>query len=208
MDIDGYVLGMTMNVTIINRDMKSLLKVLACVPIVLLFFKTCIYQKMTYMNESEQQWATNRNIGEIMVLKSENGDMASAVINDVTTYNSLNPINLNYNFREENLAMLRVGYTVFEKSDSLQGWVVVRKKNNDGSLEVSAALGNRVTIGSLSLDKISSADGDCLYFNSKNTEIDKYDKCPNPVASFVWSKSQGLMEFTLHDGTVYKRVDK
>ena len=76
--------------------MSRLLKWCGGILAIDILFNSCVYHRVTHMNDEELEWVTNRHEGEIMFFKSQTGILDTVTIKEITIHNSLDPINWGY----------------------------------------------------------------------------------------------------------------
>ena len=76
--------------------MKRVFKWTSYILLLLFFFHTCVYHKITHMSKEELEWITNRHEGEVMYFKNAEGKQDTVIIFKIEVYNSLNPFNMTY----------------------------------------------------------------------------------------------------------------
>ncbi|MCM1206547.1 MAG: hypothetical protein NC431_07785 [Firmicutes bacterium] len=190
--------------------MRPFWKYLKYVPIVVAFYMSCVFHKITHMTEDDLQWATNRKVGEAMIFESDEGEQDTVVITSIDIYNSINPINTYPNSMTDYLAGADIKYIVRHNQDYFDGWLGIEKRNNGESLWFSAHFDHRFAYNLKSQDYsfcVSHVEtvADCVIVNENNSRLGKHNKQTNPVLSFVWSKEYGLIQYSFKDGTMYKR---
>lgn len=78
-----------------TRAMRRLKNILLCTIFFAIFYHSCMYHSMTHMDSTDMEWATNREIGEMMFFKSQFGDYDTVDVWDIEVRNSLNPFHFN-----------------------------------------------------------------------------------------------------------------
>ena len=191
--------------------MKRILKFLLLVPVILYFLYACVYHRITHMDKNDLEWVTNRYVGETMCFNSSKEIKATAVVTDVKIYNSLNPINTNYNVSDEYIALAYIQYRLTNEEDTISGSFFVEKLYNDAPVYISCGLGQRwaeKVPQKITKLQIGNAEiNDIVEFDSHNYGLAGDDGLVNPIVSFAWSKKYGLVKYTFKDGTTYTRID-
>jgi hypothetical protein len=193
--------------------MKRLIKWASSILLLLFFLHSCVYHRITHMNEEELEWIANRHEGEMMYFQSNNGIKDTAIVYNIEIYNSLNPFNMAY-FNTSNTEYIAGGcidYS-FNRSTGCVGTLYVQKLYNNKPLFISGGLLGRwskeIPLKLTTLEVNNVTFNDILFFNEMNTEqITNYNQA-NPIKSYAWSKKYGLVQYTFQDGTLFSRVLK
>jgi len=192
--------------------MKHLLKLGVVILFIGVFLYSCVYHRMTHMNEDETKWVTNRHEGEIMCFQSENGAKDTVIICNIEIYNSLNPLNMTY-FNTSNTEYIAGGciYFRFNRTTGCEGTLYVQKLHNNKPICFSGGfLGRWSSRTPLKLTKLKINNvtfNDIMFFDEINTEqITNYNQV-NPIKSYAWSKKYGLVQYTYQNGTIFSRMD-
>lgn len=110
--------------------MKKMIRTLPKIALLVfvLFFFIC--HRITHMDKNDLEWAKNRYVDEMFIFKSQDGVLDTAIVTNVEIYNSINPINTNYNASDEYIACAYVDYKLVNRNDSIEGWFCIEKKDN------------------------------------------------------------------------------
>lgn len=169
---------------------------------------SCVYHRITHMNEDEMGWVANRHEGEIMYFQSPNGAIDTIAIREITIHNSLNPINWGYfnTSNKEYIATADVRYSV----NSNDGGVFhIKKQFKDSTICFSSVLIDGwlydVPLNTTCLRVDGITLNDIMVFDNRNSEsINRNDA--NSIMNYAWSKKYGLVQYTFQDGTVFSRI--
>lgn len=197
--------------------MKRILKNCGVVIVIVTFLCSCVYRSMTHMNKDELEWVTNRQEGEIMYFKSQDGVIDTVRIFRISIRNSLDPINWAY-FNTSNrdyIAGATIDYVLYPKKIGTVlypkeiGTLYIRKISKDRPIVFSSSLGNgwiyHIPLNTTSLKIDGITMNDIMFFdNGKSETVNPTD--PNPILSYSWSKKYGLVQYTYQDGTVFSRI--
>lgn len=192
--------------------MKKLLKGVSSILLILFFFHSCVYHKITHMSEEELEWITNRHEGEVMYFKTAEGKQDTVIICKIEVSNSLNPFNMSYcNTRNtEYIAGGCIDYR-FNRTSACEGTFYVQKTGNSKPLSFSGGLLERwsrcIVQKQISLKINNSILNDIVFFDESNTEQIRDSAQENPITSYAWSKKHGLVQYTFKDGTSFTRID-
>lgn len=177
----------------------------------LCFFGYCsLYLSMTHMNDDELEWVTNREEGEIMRFRSQDGADETAVTTGITVSNSKNPFNRAYPHegRQEFKARAEVRYELGDKRN--EGSFRIWKGNNDEPITFSTNLGRgwvwRTPLDTITLTVEGITLNDVMYFDNESGK-DVYDIDDILIKNYYWSRKYGLVQYTYSDGTVFTRTD-
>lgn len=190
--------------------MKLLLKWILSILFIIGFLYSCVYHKITHMNDEELEWITNREIGEIMYFKSPNGVIDTLTILEVDIQNNLNPINWSYfnTSCKEYIATAHIRYSFSNRNTG--GLFYIKKQFNDMPICFSSVLFEGwsydvpLKLTSLKVDNITMSD--IIFFENGNPEAIKRNDS-NFIISYAWSKKYGLVQYTFQDGTTFSRTD-
>lgn len=179
-------------------------------------FCSCVpvpYNKITHLSEEELEWISNRYVGETMYFQSQYGINDTVKVWDIHIHNSTNRINWMY-FQlggTEYIASADV-QLVFNRFSGVMGDFFVIKKTQQEPIFISSQLLMRWTHEYIPLKIINMAIGDIkmedIVFVDEHLLQPIHEYCPpNPIVSFAWSKTYGLVQYTFEDGTVFTRTD-
>lgn len=171
---------------------------------------SCVYHQITHMNDEELEWVTNRYEGEIMYLKSQDGNVDTVTIKEISIHNSLNPINWGY-FNTSNKDYIATADVRYNLNSKKGGVLHIEKRSNRRPICFSSILDNGwlydIPLNTTSLQIGSVTMNDIMFFeNEKSEVINRKDS--NAIISYSWSKKYGLVQYTLQDGTIFSRVAK
>lgn len=169
---------------------------------------SCVYHRITHMNEDEMGWVANRHEGEIMYFQSPNGAIDTIEVWEITIHNSLNPINWGYfnTSNKEHIATADVRYSV----NSNDGGIFhIKKQFKDSPVCFSSVLIDGwlydVPLNTTCLRVDGITLNDIMVFDNRNSEsLNRNDA--NSIMSYAWSKKYGLVQYTFQDGTVFSRM--
>ena len=187
-------------------------KIIPAAILVLLFFYTCIYHKITHLDSTELEWVNNQYVGEEKSFTSGNGIIDTAIITEVKVENSYSPFNSNPNVSSEYIAMAYVDYKIMHNGDSIDGSFSIEKHDNSEPICFHANLGDlyafnvkqrpsKLWINNVPYD-------DCLIFDERNSRVSPSYSNDNPIISLIWSKSKGLIQYKFKDGTLFSVKDR
>lgn len=195
--------------------MKRIIKFLIIsIPTIFIFYKTCVFQKITHMSDDELAWLTSQKIGDTCIFYCSNNDFDTAIITKNYIENSLNPINKRTNIfiTDEYIAGGSFVYIINKESDTLEIWTDIEKLDEKDSLYFNGNIGRRfafevkfekyrkVAIGNDTLY-------DCFVYDNSNSHLSYQDPQKDSVSSFVWSKKYGLVQYSFNnDSIVYNRI--
>lgn len=175
--------------------------------------RSCFYHRMTHLNNEELEWITNHSVGEMMYFQAQDGTHDTIEITDVSTWNSLNPINSTY-FWLGNPDYLAGGSVEF-KSKRFSRTIGhesfgIKKVSNFKPIHYRADFLDRWTKDSLPINPKEMQIGgvemeDVVVFDESNLEPIK-EVGTNRLLRFAWSKKYGLVQYEIQNGMVYNRT--
>lgn len=175
---------------------------------VLVFFHSCVYERITHMSDDELEWVTNRHEGETMYFKSQNGVIDTITIKEITIHNSLNPINWGY-FNTSQKTYIATADIRYFLNNSNGGIFHIEKREIDKPISFSSVLIDGWQYD-VSLKPINMwIDGvivnDIIFFdNGDSAYINHNDSIS--IKNYAWSKKFGLVQYTFKDGTIFSRI--
>lgn len=199
--------------------MKKYIKFIIFVPFVMICLDTCIYHRVTHLNEDELAWITNLHIGDTMSFQTEDGTIDTLVINDVQIRNSWKIINwagFNISSREY-IATAHVSYSDisnyrdYKNGAYISGNFVVKKPFRTEPIVVVAFLNHRksveIPLTVISMQISGNTLDDVVYIDESLMEPLREDTSLKPIKTLAWSKKYGLVQYTFQDGSVFNRID-
>ena len=190
--------------------MKKVLSALPKMGLLVFVLFIFIYHKITHMDKNDLEWTKNRYVDEMFIFKSQDGVLDTAIVTNVEIYNSINPINTNYNASDEYIACASVDYKLVNRKDSIEGWFYIMKKDNKKPVNISVHLGSRYAFyleQKLTCMKVEGTDiDDVMLFDDSNSELKENAILDDSFKSFAWSRKYGLVQYTFIDGTIFTRV--
>lgn len=189
--------------------MKRIFKWLLFILLLGGFINSCIYHRITHMNDEELEWVTNRKKGEKMYFKSPNAIIDTLTILEVYFHNDLNPINWGYfnTSGKEYIATAQVRYGF--NNGKKGGILKIVKRFNDKPICFSSVLSEvflhdvPLRLTSLHINGITIND----YFENSSIKSTNKKDSANPIIRYAWSKKYGLVQYTFQDGTIFSRID-
>ncbi len=173
----------------------------------------CVYHKLTHMNEGELRWMKCYSEGDSLLFASNMNNTDTLIVDSIEIHNSFNPFNSNPKIGSEYEAVAYLNYHIIHNEYSMEGWFSIRKKEQKLPVEYSVMLCDRyafdikrqglkdIVIGK---EKFS----DCIIFNESNSHYGKSQSMMCGVISLIWSKSRGLLQYSLENGEVFTLIGK
>lgn len=184
------------------------------------------YERMTHLSDDELEWITNRQDGELMLFRAQDGTIDTAVVSGTEYRNSTNPYYIDYFHHGSDDEYLASAIVEFDfrsrmRQDSFlidfPDWepigrycFYIRKENSDEPICFCAFVWERWTFSTHLNDTCILFGGDTIndivFFGEEFMEPVNNFNPPIPIVSLAWSKKYGLVQYSFQDGTQYNRV--
>ena len=174
--------------------------------IIVLFCHSCIYLRMSHLTNEELAWVEVYREGDSCFFKSNLGDYDIIVINEITIHNRINPYNPKlWNSGYDYTANACIDFDFITRNFS-DNYFFIKKEIDEDILVFSSRLDTRASLYITPIVKTFTIDSksfdDCILFDDRNSYL--IHSKQNPVKSYIWSKSKGLIQYTLEDGETFQ----
>ena len=171
---------------------------------------SCVYTKMTHLNEDDLEWMSSYEKGDFAIFESKN-NMDTVIITDKDIHNSLDPFMQNEGSNEY-IAGGNFELQLRHQGKIHTGYFSISKEKRKGPVRIKGQLCERYGLGynnqalPLKYSKVIIAGRilkDCMVIDKSNSDIGGDVKDSIGVKNFVWSKSKGLVKYELNNGDIY-----
>ena len=173
--------------------------------LIVMFFTSCIYDKISHLENEELAWMEPYEEGDTILFASSL-DVDTMVVEKKKLYNSLSP------FREDEGISTYNANSVFDSTIehdevSIHVFFMIFKEH-DGRLRVSLTIHRRrfeieddkkINYGSVKIGDV--AYHDVIRVDNGNSKANSIAPIANEY--FIWSKSKGLLQYKYLNGEVY-----
>lgn len=168
---------------------------------------SCVYLKHTHMNNDDLRWLKSYNKGDTVLFHSNEDNIDTLIITNINIHNSLWPFVEN-EASTEYIANGSYEYQLHHKGNTFDGILLLIKKEYENepvilSFSFGGLYSDRIQFETTALSENGEIIDDCIIINKENSHEGKYQKLIG-IKDFIWSRSQGLLEFSTKD-MVYKR---
>ena len=188
--------------------MKAL-KIALVFTLCLLTFSSCFYTKWNRLSAEDKTWMDSYNLGDTVIFASENG-VDTLAVTSKRIIDPLFPVRTNEGQSSTFNGSAGYDLTIVHKKKEYKGYMTIIKKchHEEGVLTLSLRLHYRQyltnNVGKLRFSKkivVGTKFEDIISVGSQNTEL--YVNTEDTPASFLWSKSKGLIQYQYPNGEVY-----
>ncbi len=165
-----------------------------------------LYDRHTHMNDDDLSWMDVYTGTDTRLFITPDGSIDTMHIKRKEIWNSCSlfwegPIGGLY------LAGGQYDYIIIHDKDSIVGSMSISKQEKRKPVWLDFQFGGRFGLGIKQNFKGTIIKGikyhDCIFVNDTNSEIPEYNNCSITISDFIWSKSYGLLEYTLSNGVTY-----
>lgn len=171
-----------------------------------LFWGGCCYHTMTHLSSEDLKPIDIYELHDSIFFKSNQGDVDTMFVRKIYISNSFNPIARNgFNVTYDYEAYAALNFNIQHNGLKLDGFIALRREKLLSPASVGFYLNGRFTELDMKPFFIQEYNGsfdlsDCIIvddFNSINRNK------VNPIESYVWSQSRGLVQYTFKNGEIY-----
>lgn len=179
------------------------MKCLRFIPILMVFFSSCVYTKITHLDKSEISWMDAYKVSDTIVFYC-GASTDTMIIVDKVINNSLFPLSLNEGISEY-IANTYFEFYVIHENERIEGTFILEKVSDDKTT-ISTNISNRYGLNiDMKMHEIRMDNmlfKDCIIIDNNNSHLN--NKSVLQIEYFVWSKHYGLIEYKISDGMVYR----
>lgn len=169
----------------------------------------CTNKEMTHLTSEELVWLEAYDTEDTILFQSPMGRVDTMLVLTKNIDNSYWPFVHNENFDDIYYAGGLYAFDVIHGGEDFSGLFILTKLSRK-KIELSCSLGKRSTYDDrpivISCDKLNNIDS--IVVDSTNSEIYNTGDVRDTIASFVWSKKEGLKSYSLSNGDTYYLKNK
>ena len=174
------------------------------------------------MDKSDLEWVSEYEVNDRFIYVSDSGvDVDTMIIIKKNVRNSYWPLHwpkLGFRDYEANASLT---YIIKNRDEEIEGYISIRKSENTVPVYVGMIFGNRYALrdcgtwpsGLQLLKNIQTVIinniifTDCVIMDDSNSQIGDIPQLDYYIENYIWSKSEGLLQYTYNKGEVFTRKD-